>query len=197
MAKPRKKGAKTKLKEFFLANKEKVLTPEQLSEVAGVSSWQRRLREIRDEEGWPIQTNTDLKSIPIGHYILVDDPPKNYVFEPPISQRLRAQVLERNGYTCTMCGAAAGDVDENNPNRTVRLHIGHIQDRDHRGETQLHNLRALCSACNQGAKNIAQEPPSYTFVIAQVRRAKESDQRKVLDWLNKKFATQKKRLEDS
>lgn len=188
-------GAKTKLKEFFLANKKKILTPKQLSNVAGVSSWQRRLREIRDEEGWPIQTHTDLKSIPIGHYILVDDPPQNYVFEKPISQRLRAQVLERNGYTCTMCGAAAGDVDELNPTRNVRLHIGHIQDRDHRGETSLNNLRAMCSACNQGAKNISQEPPSWTHVIAQVRRAKESDQRKVMEWLQRKFKAQDHRLE--
>ena len=49
------------------------------------------------------------------------------------------------------------------------------------------NLRALCSTCNQGAKNITQEPPSYLAVMTHVRRAKETDQRAVFDWLRRKF----------
>ena len=72
--------------------------------------------------------------------------------------------------------------------RKARLHIGHIVDRDHGGATELGNLRALCSACNQGTKNIAQEPPSWTWLMAQVRRATVSDQRKVLEWLTKSSA---------
>ena len=35
----------------------------------------------------------------------------------------------------------------------------HIVDRDHGGRDELSNLRALCSTCNQGAKNHAREPP--------------------------------------
>ncbi len=108
-----------------------------------------------------------------------------YRFEKPISARLRAQVLERNGYTCQMCGIGAGD--EMDDGRRARLHVGHIVDRDHGGRDELSNLRALCSVCNQGAKNHTQEPPSWTWLLGQLRRATQDDQRAALDWLKHKF----------
>lgn len=86
-----------------------------------------------------------------------------------------------------MCGAGTTDPDPRVPGRTIRLHVGHIRDRDHGGRDELSNLRALCSTCNQGARNLAQEPPSWTWLLGQVRRATEADQRKVLDWLRNKF----------
>ena len=51
------------------------------------------------------------------------------------------------------------------------------------GSDDLSNLRALCSACNQGAKNITGEKPTWAWLKAQVKRATESDKRKVYDWL--------------
>ena len=86
-----------------------------------------------------------------------------------------------------MCGAGAGDTDPDNPKRQVRLHLGHIVDYDHGGKNEKSNLRALCSACNQGAKNITQEPPSWTWLLSQIRRASVSDQMKALEWLERKF----------
>ena len=114
-------------------------------------------------------------------------PPDTYRFSRAISQRLRAEVLERNGYTCQMCGAGAGDPDPDSPTRRVRLHIGHIIDHDHGGKTEKSNLRALCSTCNQGAKNTVQEPPRWTWLLSQIRRASVADQKKALDWLERKF----------
>ena len=69
----------------------------------------------------------------------------------------------------------------------ARLHIGHIKDRSHGGKDELSNLRALCSDCNQGAKNLVQEPPSRTWLLGQLRRATQDDQRAALDWLKRKF----------
>lgn len=86
-----------------------------------------------------------------------------------------------------MCGAGAGDPDDQNPDRAVRLHVGHIVDRSHGGKDELSNLRALCSTCNQGAKNIVQEPPSWTWLLGQIRRAPVADQRAALRWLKQKF----------
>ena len=108
-----------------------------------------------------------------------------YRFSKSISGRLRAQVLERNGYTCQMCGIGAGDPTDDG--RRARLHVGHIKDRSHGGTDTLDNLRALCSACNQGAKNIVQEPPSWVWLLSQLRRASIGDQRKARDWLEKKL----------
>ncbi len=119
--------------------------------------------------------------------MLEEEPPDpgDYRFAKPISARLRAQVLERNGHTCQMCGIGAGD--EMPDGRPARLHVGHIVDRSHGGADRLDNLRALCSDCNQGAKNIVQEPPSHVWLMSQVRRASENDQGEVLKWLRNKF----------
>ncbi|MDD9824533.1 MAG: HNH endonuclease [Gammaproteobacteria bacterium] len=86
-----------------------------------------------------------------------------------------------------MCGAGAGEPDERKPGRKVLLHIGHIIDRSHGGDDSPGNLRALCSTCNQGAKNLAQEPPTWTYLLAQIRRATIKDQKKTLRWLRRKF----------
>ena len=153
----------------------------------GVAEWARRLRELR-AEGWKISSHNDRADLKPGQYMLEAPPPASaevYRFEKPISGRLRAQVLERNGYTCQMCGIGAGDkMDDGRP---ARLHVGHIVDRDHGGRDELGNLRALCSVCNQGARNLVQEPPSWTWLLSQLRRATQDDQRAALDWLKHKF----------
>ena len=90
-----------------------------------------------------------------------------------------------------MCGAGAGEPDSRNPSRKIKLHIGHIIDKSHGGTDNLLNLRALCSVCNQGAKNLVQEPPRWTWLLSQLRRASLSDQRKALEWLTRKFEKKK------
>lgn len=159
-----------------------------MARVADITAWQRRVRELR-AEGWPVATHVDDISLKPGQYKLTSTVRDrlSYSISPAISARLRAQVLERNGYTCQMCGAGASDRDHHDPRRTVRLHIGHIIDRAHGGDDTIGNLRALCATCNQGAKDLTQEPPSWTWLMSQVRRARVDDRKKVLEWLRKKF----------
>ena len=184
-------GAKEKIRRFLKQHVGEVVTARQIQDAVGpaTTEWARRLRELRKDEGWKINSHNDRADLKPGEYVLEEHPPEpgSYSFEPTISARLRAQVLERNGYTCQMCGIGAGDIADDG--RRARLHVGHIVDRDHSGTTVLTNLRALCSDCNQGAQNIAQEPPSHTMVLATVRRASEADQRKILAWLVNKFQT--------
>lgn len=185
----RRNGSKKKIARFLKERVGEVVTKDQLQEVVGpdVTEWARRLRDLR-QEGWKISSNFHRADLRPGQYILEEEPPEPgaYKFEPGISDRLRSEVLERNGYTCQMCGVGVGDTMDNG--QPVRLHVGHIVDRDHGGKTAAPNLRALCSQCNQGAKNIAPEPPSHAWLMAQVRRAPESDQRQVLKWLQRKFS---------
>ena len=182
-------SSKERLRQFLRANIGKTVTSKQLQDAVGpsVTEWARRVRELRNEEGWPIITNNDDSNLKPGEYRLTAAPPRpgTYQFTRPISARIRAQVLERNGFTCQMCGAAAGDRSE--CGRAIRLHIGHIVDRSHGGQDTLSNLRALCSDCNQGAKNLTAEPPSWTWLLAQIRRATVGDQQKALQWLQRKF----------
>jgi 5-methylcytosine-specific restriction endonuclease McrA len=99
--------------------------------------------------------------------------------------------LERNGYTCQMCGLAAGDPDPFHPTRTVRLTMGHILDKSKGGKDEPGNLRAVCTNCNEGLQNAAPAKPDRIQLLAQIRRATIDDQKVVLEWLQKKFEKSK------
>ena len=183
-------SVKERLRVFFRENIGVVVTNSQLREVAKpATEFTRRVRELRLEEGWPIRTHNDSADLRPGEYLLESEPPerKDVVFARSISSRVRAEVLDRNGFTCQMCGLTPGDTDPNT-GRKVRLHVGHIMDKSLGGSDQPQNLRALCSTCNEGAKNFTTEKPSKIWLLSQVRRANVEDQRAVHDWLAKKFS---------
>ncbi len=183
---PKSKGSRAKLRDFFLNNIGKVLNSEQLREVAGASEWARRVRELRNEEGLNIVTHNDRSELKPGEYILLDLKPVP-AFERGISKEVRAFVLDRNGFTCQMCGAAAGEPHPYDNSRKTRLHIGHIIDKSAGGEDIPGNLHAICSVCNEGASNLTLNRPDAIKLIAQVRRAPGKDQIDVLKWLINKF----------
>lgn len=185
----RKPGSKELIRRFLVANMGCVVTSVQIRNAAGgVSEWARRVRELRDEEGWPILTHNDSADLNPGQYILKEKPPAKaeVAFARGISAKLRAEVLDRNGFTCQMCGLTPGEIDPET-GRKVRLHLGHIKDKSFGGKDELSNLRALCSTCNQGAKNITGEKPTGIWLLSQVRRAGQDEQRAVYEWLRRKF----------
>ena len=182
-------SAKDKIKEFLLANVGVVVNKTQLAAVTfPVAEWARRVRELRDEEQWPILTNNDLNTLKPGEYLLTGPPPdkKDVTFSRNISARLRAEVLDRNGFTCQMCGLSPGEIDPET-NRKVRLHVGHIIDKSLGGKDELSNLRTLCSTCNQGAKNVTTERPTGMWLMQAIRRAGLDEQREVYRRLQAKF----------
>lgn len=183
-------SAKTKIRKFLIDHVGVVVTNEQIRDASGgVTEFARRVRELRDEEGWSIRTHNDLVSLRPGEYLLQSLPPEHIdvSFARGISSKLRAQVLDRNGFTCQMCGLTPGDIDPST-GRKVRLQIGHIKDKSLGGKDELANLRALCSTCNQGAKNVTSEKPSTIWLLSQIRRAGVAEQKAVFDWLKTKFA---------
>ncbi len=182
-------GSKELIRRFLLANIGRVIESHELQEAAnGAVQYSRRLRELRDEEGWPILTHNDTTALKPGQYLLKERPKQKArpQFARTISAKLRAEVLDRNGFTCQMCGLTPGDIDPFTK-RPVRLHVGHIKDKSLGGKDEILNLRTLCSTCNQGAKNITTEKPSRIWLLSQVRRAGLDDQRAVFEWLKRKF----------
>ena len=182
-------SAKDKLRAYFLANIGTVVNKRQLAEVTyPVAEWARRVRELRDEEHWPIMTNNDLENLKPGEYLMIGEPPdaSDVNFSRNMSTKLRAIVIDRNGFTCQMCGKTPSDIDEDT-GRKVRLHVGHIVDKSLGGKDEVANLRTLCSTCNQGAKNITPERPTTIYLLGQVRRADIEAQRTVYGWLRTKF----------
>lgn len=70
------------------------------------------------------------------------------------------------------------------PRSPVRYQILFVFDRNgsHR--------KAVCSVCNEGARNLTLDRPSYQKLVIQVRRATGADQLEVLKWLLAKFPRQ-------
>lgn len=191
MARP--KGSKQLILEFFLENIGKVLESKQIQAASGgASEWARRVRELRNEEGYQILTHKDRLDLKPNQY-LMETSKRVPAFARSISKETRAWVLERNGYTCQMCGLAAGDKDPFHPTRTVRLTMGHILDKSKGGEDSPQNLRAICTNCNEGLQNTALPKPDQIHLLAQIRRATITDQEVVLNWLLQKF---RKELKD-
>ena len=185
---PQRESIKSILKAMFLANKGKILTSVQLQTAigSGRTEWARRVRELRRDDGWPIETNNDADDLIPGQYRLAGDPPPkgSYQFRG-ISQAQRARILERNGHTCQACGA--GLEDKTTDGRPVKLVIDHHEAFAHGGPDDDRNLRVLCQECNGGAKDLTAQQPSWSWLMSQVRRAKREDQIQVLEQLEKKF----------
>lgn len=185
---PKEKGSKQRILEFLLANIGRVIESKELQEASGwKAEWGRRVRELRDEEGYQILSHKDRADLKPGQY-LIENAKRRPAFHRGISKETRAFVLERNGYTCQMCGLAAGDRDPLNPNRTVRLTMGHIVDKSKGGIDEPRNLRAVCTNCNEGLQNAAPQKPDRIQLLSQIRRATIDDQKAVLAWLQQKFS---------
>lgn len=185
-----KGGARGKLRAHFLVNIGRIMDSEELRAVAGnQTEWARRVRELRTEEGYLILTHNDRSDLKPGQY-LMETPKPQPAFERAISKETRAIVLDRNGFTCQMCGAVAGEPHPYDTTRKTRLHIGHIIDKSKGGSDDPSNLRAICSICNEGAQNATLIRPDLKQLLVQIRRATSADQLEALKWLIAKFPKQ-------
>jgi len=183
----RKPTSKQLVLEFFLSNIGKVLESRDIQKASGGAvEWARRVRDLRNLDGYQILSHRDRANLKPNQY-LMETIERVPVFARGISNETRAWVLERNGYTCQMCGAAAGDPDPLGGNRTVRLTMGHIVDKSKGGDDTPNNLRAICTNCNQGLQNTSPPKPDRLHLLVQIRRATIQDQKAVLNWLLRKF----------
>jgi hypothetical protein len=183
-------GARAKLRAHFLANIGRVMSSDELYQVSGgTSEWGRRVRELRNEEGYQILTHNDRSELKPGEYLLETVKPQP-AFARAISKETRAFVLDRNGFTCQMCGAVAGEPHPYDSTRKTRLHLGHIIDKSMGGTDDASNLRAICSVCNEGASNATLTRPDLMKLLTQIRRATAVDQLEAMKWLIGKFQKQ-------
>lgn len=180
-------GSKQRILRNFLANIGKVLDSRDIQRASGwAAEWARRVRELRNEEGYQILSHKDRVGLKPGQYLL-ETTTRVPGFKRGISKETRAWVLERNGYTCQMCGVVAGDPDPLGSPRSVRLTIGHIKDKSKGGDDSPQNLRAVCTNCNEGLQITALPKPDRVHLLSQARRATIDDQRALLHWLLRKF----------
>jgi hypothetical protein len=69
-----------------------------------------------------------------------------------ISDSLRYDILNRDNFTCVICGASSS--------QGVRLHVDHIVPISKGGKSVPSNLRTLCERCNIGKSNKIENVPS-------------------------------------
>ncbi len=172
-------SARDRIRTFLEQNVGRVVTTHEISEVAEISDYQRRIRELREKEGMQIKSHIDRPELRPGEYIL-ETLVRLPVFEHGISARTRAEVLARNGFTCQWCGRGPGDADPLNPTRRVRMHVDHI---DPDGGNDRSNLRTLCSVCNQGKSNIQPASEKAKDIIARIRKVSRAEKQEVYERL--------------
>lgn len=139
-----------KLLSALYADLGNVVSNEKLIKVSGQHNYARRVRELR-AEGWDIVYSAS----PSG-YVLRSTEKKPKSVDEYINLKLRQKILERDEYTCQLCGHrgnepyADGDI--------VRLEVDHINPLKQGGKTVEENLWTLCSRCNAGKKSLLDYP---------------------------------------
>jgi len=151
------KGSKARLRAYFLAYIGTVLESDELREASGnASEWGRRVRELRTEEGYQILTHNDRSDLTPGQYLLLNPKPVP-AFERGISKETRALVIDRNGFTCQMCGAAAGEPHPADPARkdavAHRPHCGQVHGRKRRSGHRFRNSASRSGARRAGTNS--------------------------------------------
>lgn len=180
-------GSRAKVLKYLLDHLGQVVTSSDVLRASGgATNYSRRLRELRDEFGYRILSHRDRADLKPHEYLLESDV-RMPVVPRSISKETRAFVLERNGYTCQMCGLAAADPVPFHSGQKVRLTMGHIIDKVKGGQDTPGNLRAICTNCNEGLGDTAPPKPDRLELLRQIRRAKIEDQLYALDWLLEKF----------
>ncbi len=143
-----KGGVWQKLLDVLYANFGEIVDNATLIKVSGQHNYARRIRELR-AEGWAIVYSPS----PSG-YILNSTEKVTLSADKYINLKLRQKILERDRYTCQLCGSTTvGHYDAN-----VKLEVDHIIPLKQGGRTLEENLWTLCSRCNAGKKSLLAYP---------------------------------------
>lgn len=180
-------GARAKLQKYFEANMGRVVTSDELRSIAEISEWARRVRELRDEEGMQILSHNDRDDLKPNEYLL-ETLTRRPVIARGVSAKLRRQILTRNGFTCQVCGAGAGEDSGCAPGKKCRLQIDHVVPISQGGTDDSHNLRAVCVEYNKDSANLNLPTSQAAIsVMALLRRQPRDVQIEVYRFLMRKF----------
>mgnify|MGYP001058653790 CR=1 FL=1 len=147
-------SAASRLLKFLTANEGRVVDREQLDYVAKIAESARRLRELRDEKGWPIESHIDDPSLQPGQYRLVSaaEEDRRDVRQRLYREDLRERIFERDEYTCQRCGRNR-DRAEKAGDRRFYLEVHHLkavaEELDHLAQSELNDESNLITFCHR------------------------------------------------
>lgn len=149
-------SARERILEYLTVQVGQVVTRDQLDYVARIKEGSRRVRELRDEFGWPIESHIDVAFLSPGQYRLLSADPEDRRDKRQrlYPENLRHRIFKRDSFTCQKCGrnresaAAAGDT-------RFYLEVHHktavAEDLDALPPAELNdpnNLLTLCHRCH-------------------------------------------------
>ena len=138
-------GARDKILHFLRENVGVPVSGEEISYVANIIDWPRRVRELRTEYGWPVVTKqTGHPDLPVGVYLLEIDR-QAPAHDRKIPDPVRTAVLRRDNYQCLHCHWHIEEWNKADP-RTLELH--HKKHHAKGGENTKDNLITLCNICH-------------------------------------------------
>ncbi|MPX97957.1 HNH endonuclease [Salinivibrio sp. VYel6] len=188
-------SARERILQLFLSRVGEKVTKEEISSVANINEWARRIRELRDEHGYEIKSHKDQPSLlKPGEYILASETPSPKAKERKISKDQYFRVLTRDGHKCLSCGREPGDKHPTDENRKIKLVVDHIwtisyAEKYGKDPYADENLQTLCDFCNEGKWNKYAGPvrESRANLKALVRHAPRKEQKEIYDMLKKIF----------
>lgn len=178
-------SARDKLRNYLSANLGKVLRTRDLREVAGISDYARRIRELRDDEGMSIKSHKERADLRPDEYIL-DSLERLPVGDPRIPASIRKTVLDRDGKRCRLCGATA-DAASSSRASGVKLRIDYIEALEQGGTDQVDNIGVICSECAKTREKAHRGNQSARELVVLIRRASPAVQREVYAILKRSF----------
>ncbi len=69
-------GARERILRYLLLRVGQVVDKDAIAGVSGISEWARRVRELRDEQGWPILSDENRSDLKPGQYVLEASTPR-------------------------------------------------------------------------------------------------------------------------
>jgi hypothetical protein len=104
---------------LFRAYEGKVIDQKQVGYVGKIASARRRVRELRDEKGWPIESHIDARDLSPGQYRLASSDPgdRRDRRQRLYPEDLRERIFKRDRFTCQKCGRTRGQADKEGDRR--------------------------------------------------------------------------------
>lgn len=144
-------SAKERIATFLQMNKHQPVKTETISRIAGIKDYTRRIRELRNEEGFIIATSRTNAELARDEYVLVEV--RDVDDKRRLDSKTRDEYLEQHP-CCEQCGF---DPRQHNPddvsgNRYLEVdHIEAYENFDTAAEANDEsNLQTLCNVCHNG-----------------------------------------------
>jgi len=150
----------------------------------------RRLRALRERDGWVIYSNKDDGTLAVNEYRvaaigwhpgLETERSKSGA----VSLATRRKLFDRDGNRCVVCGVGSGEAYPGEPDVLAVLTAGHIVPNDRGGSSSdLNNLRTECKRCNEPVRQEIRSPETISEIRPLVRKLQLDQKRRLLSWID-------------